>query len=459
MRRILTTLAVWLALAVPAWATDYPVTCSGTITTALSDAITAATTGDTVTISAGSCVSGNLGQIINKSITLRGSGMAATTLTMDAAFGQWNYTGSNVPNFVMRDMKVTSSSLTGQIMQVVANGDASWRGGFLIKNVDFDFPAVTIGGSIAFYGPIWGVISSCRFNQQGIVIFTSPQLASETGTLDDLGGAYTASLVYRPGASDYLYVEDCTFIGLGATGGAAFDTGYTGGRVVFRHNTFTNLYLYAHWTSHDVVNSLWWEIYNNTFTWNLAAEAMPIRFHGGGTGLVYNNTVTGFAYNVVIIGEGRLAGQSQSPLLFCDGTHDWDNNAGDASAPGWPCLLQVGRNAGKTIAQIRAGDKQASFPLYLWNNGPQAKCANTSVAGDACDNSVSVSINGGTSAYFKATPHTTGGYGNGDVDYSVTASQPSGAGTHTLTYTPYTYPHPLAGGAAAPNAPTNVRIR
>jgi hypothetical protein len=31
--------------------------------------------------------------------------------------------------------------------------------------------------------------------------------------------------------------------------------------------------------------------------------------------------------------------------------------------------------------------------------------------------------------------------------------------TWTSYFTPYTYPHPLAGGVTAPNAPTNVRIR
>ena len=190
----------------------------------------------------------------------------------------------------------------------------------------------------------------------------------------------------------------------------------------------------------------------------------PMRLHGGGTGLIYNNTISGFPQNFVLLGEGRLPDQSQSgsPLLFCDGTHNWDGNAGDSSAPGWPCLSQTGRDAGRTMAQIQAGNKQASFPLYLWNNGPQDRCSNPSAGGTACDNSFGVdTYSASAPRYFKSTPHTTSGFGNGDVDYFIGTAKPSGAGTHHLIYTPYTYPHPLTGGSGgvtAPSPPENVKV-
>jgi isoquinoline 1-oxidoreductase subunit alpha len=252
-----------------------------------------------------------------------------------------------------------------------------------------------------------------------------------------------ASLPYQPGGATNLYIENNTFTGTGSLGIAATDTGYSGARIVFRHNTLMNATMYSHWTSKGSVNSLWWEIYNNKFTWTLGQGMYPFRLQGGGTGLIYNNTFVGFPSNLIAIGEGRLGGQSAAPLNYCDGTNNWDGNAGDAAAPGWPCLAQTGRNAGKSIAQIQAGNKEASFPLYIWNNGPQDSCYNPSLGGPACDNSFGVGA-GGQAAYFKSTPHVTAGYGNGDVDYSITTSQPSGAGTHTLTYTPYTYPHPMA---------------
>ena len=220
-------------------------------------------------------------------------------------------------------------------------------------------------------------------------------------------------------------------------------------RIVLRHNTMNNSALSSHWSTDHNINSLWWEIYNNVFTWNTAvAPSVPYfaRLQGGGTGLFYNNTVNGFgANNIIVLGEARTVaeGQSGPPINFCDGTNAWDGNAGDTNAPGWPCIVQTGRNADKTVASIIAGSKESSFPMYFWNNGPQDKCYNSAAVGAACDNSVVPSIRDPN--WFKATAHTVtgGGYGQGDVDYSVTASQPSGAGTHTLTYTPYVYPHPL----------------
>ena len=126
--------------------------------------------------------------------------------------------------------------------------------------------------------------------------------------------------------------------------------------------------MYSHWTNNDDVNSLWWEVYNNKFTWTLGGGSggmYPFRLQGGGTGLIYNNTIVGFPSNYILVGEGRAEGQGKGATANCDGTHNWDGNA-DPSAPGWPCLSQTGRNGGKTIAQIQGGSKQASFPLYVW---------------------------------------------------------------------------------------------
>ena len=328
-------------------------------------------------------------------------------------------------------------------LYIWANQSASWRGPFRIDHVDFNYPSA--GRNIYIGGPIYGVLDHNNFTASfEAAIMTDLSLSTETGSsATTLYGAYAASLAYQPGGAQNLYIETNTFNGVGQ-GIAATDTAYTGARMVFRHNTLNNATMYSHWTRNAEVNSLWWEVYNNTFTWTLGGFMYPLRLQGGGTGLIYNNTFVGFPENYIAIGEQRETGSgSGAPVNYCDGTNASDGNAGDTSAPGWPCLVQTGRNAGQSIANIGAGHKEASFPLYIWNNGPQASCSNPSAGGAACDNSFGVGTTT-NAAYFKSTPHSTPGYGNGDVDYSITASQPAGAGTHTLNYTPYTYPHPLA---------------
>jgi Divergent InlB B-repeat domain len=441
-----------IAMALPggASAATTNVSCNGgDITSALNTAISASATGDTVNISAGSC-SMSAVTINDKNITIQGAGQGATNITAQGGFGTWITNSSNSPTWRLSGISLSG---TGQIvpLTVWANQAASWRGPFRIDHMDFNYP--NGGASVYLFGPIYGLIDHCNFTSNyESAILTGLSLSTENGsTVTNLNGADAASLAYQPGGATNLYVEDNTFTGTGSLGIAATDTGYTGARIVFRHNTLMNATMYSHWTSKGNVNSLWWEVYNNKFTWTLGQGMYPMRLQGGGTGLIYNNTFVGFPSNYIIIGEGRLPsqGQSGSPVNYCDGTNNWDGDAGDASAPGWPCLVQTGRNAGVPIAQIQSGNKEPSFPLYVWNNGPQDSCSNPSAGGAACDNSFTVSVYGGENNYFKSTPHKTSGFGNGDVDYSITASQPTGAGTHTLTYTPYTYPHPLAGQSSS----------
>lgn len=434
------------------------VPCSGDILNALNSAINASVTGDIITIGPGNCsLSTKATTVKDKNIQIIGAGIGVTNIVAENGFVDFESTGANQPQWRLSGMSLSGSGHV-IVTTVWANQDASWRGPFRIDHLDINYPNASPDGIIAIYGPVWGLIDHNNFKQWvEAFILTGGWVSSESpSSVTTTPGSWLLSQPFRPGAADYLYIENNTFEGLGPTGAAALDTGYTGGRVVFRNNTLINSALYAHWTSAGSINTLWWEIYNNKFTYNKEIVVPVMRLHGGGTGLIYNNTMIGYGdSNVVVLGEGRFTeqGQSSAPLLFCDGTHNWDGNAGDPNAPGWPCIAQTGRAAGKTVAQIQAGQKEGSFPLYIWNNGTQDKCYNPSAAGSVCDNSFHVSVAGAYALpYFKNTPHVTSGYGNGDVDYSITTSKPTGAGTHTLNYTPFQYPYPLtANGMPNPS--------
>jgi hypothetical protein len=442
--------------------TTYNVTCVGDITSSLQSAINSTIDGDSVVIGPGSCSMSSMVSWTDKNITVQGSGQNVTNITADSGFATIAISGANVPAFTIGGMSFSGTTNTRWAV-IWGNGSATWRGGFRFTLLDVNYPNAAPDGLIQIWGMVYGLIDHNRFTQNGeAFILTSLETDTEncsynvggTCTLSTLAGEAGLELPYFPGGAANLYIEDNAFTSTGGNGAAALDTAYTGGRIVFRHNTLTNTTLYAHWTSGGSVNSLWWEVYNNSFTWNQGVM-YPMRMQGGGTGLIYNNTIIGFQDNYILIGEGRLPseGQSGPPLSYCNGSQSVDGNAGDASAPGWPCLAATGRDAGISISQILAGVKEKSFPLYLWNNGPQASCSNPSAGGAACDNSFSVSVYGGQNNWFKSTPHVTAGFGNGDVDYSITTSQPPGAGNHVLNYTAYQYPYTQTSGGPPPPPP------
>jgi hypothetical protein len=443
------------------------VTCSGgtDILGDLNTAISTATTGDTVSISAGSCsLSGQVNAIIDKYITIQGAGKASTVITAESGFGVIAYNSTNNPNIRLTGFTLTGTSTSVQPIVFYGDQSGTWRGSFRVDHIILNYPNNVPSGMVVIDGPIYGLIDNCDFYlSKGTHIITGTGLtdALENKSLTGLKGSLAAVPAFTPGSAVAIYIEDCTFSATHADGAAVLDTLYTGGRVVFRHNTVANGVFYAHWTGGDGgynLNALWMEAYNNKFTWAVTPKYQVGRWQGGGTGLIYNNTFTGYdTLNYFTVGEDRVDRDEGAPLLQCDGTHDWDGTT-DASAPGWPCISQTGRDAGRTMTQIEAGTKQASFPLYMWNNGTQDKCYNPGATGAACDNSTSV--NNRNPTFFlgrtctnvgcttgSGTPHSTSGFGNGDFDYCISASQPAGAGNHTLTYAPYTYPHPLQGSA------------
>jgi hypothetical protein len=442
------------------------VPCSGDITAALTTAINSTSSGGTVDISAGSCSMSKMAAFTDKNITIRGAGKGVTNITANNGFATFNVSGANNPKFRITGMSFSGSG-SPVWLSVFGTHSPLLRGGFRIDHVSLNYPGSGADGTIQIWGPLYGLIDHCDFTQlYEAALLTSFEIDTEncsynvggTCTLSTLSGGASAGLPFEPGSGRNLYLEDNTFTGLSSNPLVVADTAYAGQRIVIRNNTMNNSILYNHWTGAGTVNSAWWEAYNNKFSWTLGSDGghFPMRIQGGGTGLIYNNTVTGFPSYHLLVGDGRLPdqGQSGAPNNYCDGRQPIDGNAGDPEAPGWPCLAQTGRAADKSISQIIGGSKQGSFPLYLWNNGPQLSCSNPSAGGAACDNSLRVNTYSPMAAkYFKSTPHVTPGYGNGDVDYSITSSKPNGAGTHTLNYTPFPYPYPLdAQGFPVPGA-------
>jgi hypothetical protein len=333
-------------------------------------------------------------------------------------------------------MTLKGAAPSGIVVTIWDNHDSAHYG-WRIDHMEFDYPGDGSGYGIFVGGPTYGLIDHNDWNWgRGMAIIVVGMLDGEVaGSSTTPQGAYVLSQPLDLGTANAVYIEDNTFTSNVAGGCAAYDTSSGGGRAVFRHNVLTGCMYYSHWTRGGEIGGVLHEIYNNRFVGNAAYDLYPIRLEAG-TGVIYNNTVTGYANNYAVFDERRGFYESDGAFGACDGTKAWDGNAGDPAAPGWPCLGQIGRAPGRSIAQITAGSKQASAPIYLWNNGVQDGCA----TGGSCSNSMTVSVWDGSTAamaYVRPTAHP-----NGEVDYVLSGSTPRPG------YSAYTYPHPLQ--AASP---------
>lgn len=437
----------------------------------------------TVNVPAGSC-SWTRTVTITKGITLQGSGQTSTVLTPNntnmfkvtgdgGTFRLTNmgFNGGSVPSFIIgtggnftyvRVDHITSIGVSGP-KWAWSGYDYSygWSNTWKVKML-FDHITYTAPGSMQFLFA-WG-----RYQ-----VWNEP---------DDYG------------TDNAIFIEDSTFNYTGS--GLAYaltDTEY-GGRLVIRNNNMNHVNIYTHDAHTGLRGQRLLEIYNNILSCTAGSgdcssqTALGLR---GGTGVFYNNTVTGNQYAAWSDENSRsfmpsYAGVSD-PLLICGGQAkicsdtqngitfhcslsphqncgypsdfgDWgtckgsgnscvlncsiDSDCatgqkciyidGNRDSTGWPCRDQNGTGQDNPVTHQNTLD-----PWYVWNN----------------------TWNGST---ILATT-----YGLSQLQENRDFCNHSPATICGLkpawTYTPYTYPHPLQSGGSSdttpPACPVNLVVQ
>ena len=479
-----------------ALATTYNVSCNGTITTALQNAINSAkggstyATGDTVSISAGSCSMGDI--TLNKKITLQGAGASSTTIS-----GGSITSTDSAPRIT--GIGFTNTTIT--INESTTGGSNGWR----VDHNNFSYTsrtyAITVQGGSGNSHPT-GVVDNNAFTDGEVLTYGNtndygtPANASNMWALTDPLGAQT----------NVVYVETNTFTwDSGATPPTSIDGNY-GARVVFRFNNLISGGLELHGiqgTSNRGVSR--WEIYNNTFNISFAWYCGTLIRSGGG--VIFNNTYGSNFTNAILIENQTSYRYSDYSCnqVACDG-----NNPRDQNTPGmygYACRDQIGRGRDLVVWAVGQPFTQTLEGLYSWNNtfgGSMVALVfnyDTCQCGSCDTNYMPIHIVKDRDYYDSAsgpqTSPTTPFDGSSGVGFGTLANRPttctttsesgggvaywatdqgswnqSGSGgqgvlykctatnTWTQVYTPLTYPHPLANpgppDTQPPTTPTNL---
>ncbi len=405
----------------------YDVGCVGTdITTLLQSRITNASDGDTITIGPGTCNISSQILSTNKNITIAGAGKDITYINATSSVFRFIISSPSKAKWRVTAMTIQGADSAGTIFAIDGTSAGQWTHGWRIDHVKLNFSGNVQNGLMIISGVTYGLIDHNDFWESGggtSIYFMGYMTSEDASTVNKLQGGYSASLPLDLGTYKAVYIEDNTFTNFDSGHFyATVDSAAGSARVVVRYNTMQGV-VYSHWTRSGEIGGIKYEIYNNVMTGNTNNQT-PVRLEAG-TGVIFNNTISGFDNQFVIDERRGQQYENTGPLFMCDGTHAWDGNI---EVSGWPCLGQIGRAPGYAYGS------QASAPLYAWNNGPETGCS----TGGTCTNTINLNVMdvGGPvnpSLFLKTTssPHS-----NGDVDYVNNGSTPKPG------YTSFTYPYP-----------------
>lgn len=480
---VVLTLCVMLGAANASADTHVAASCS------LADvqaAVTAASRGDTVTVPACAETQWTAPLSITKAITLQGAGETSTYIRSNFSPGStsWFNAGNCLIYFLSSSasadenetLRITGFNFHGNdLTGAIYIRQTSWSYPLrkvVIDNNIFSHPGNSGGDytdAIETYGAIYGVIHSNVFN--GHTYLSASSLGST------MWNYTTASL----GSADMLYVEDNEFNGSARKpGGKIFsNTVGTGGRGVFRYNTYRKQVSYSYndagLNCHgdygtNVYGAMACEYYGNYLIDDYYDSHQIVNMYGlrGGISMVFNNF-----FNAYDAGDSRIY------------EHETDNTAAD-SLHTTSRLCPSGTLYAGTYSCASDGQPQHVWRTYLWNNrygatasgsvvptatrtsvSPERQLRNNTdyflytttacVAGGACTegtgcgSSLPTTCTRGTGFWLTSQSCSsvpTGSYGmSPSTPIAGALYRCDPVNTWTSHYTPYTYPHPLRGGS------------
>jgi len=462
----------------------------------VSAAISLAHDGDTVLVPAGTST-WTTPLTIAKPITLQGAGIGQT-IVIDGLTADNNNLA--FPTLLGKYYRLTGFEFrAGARTKIFGKGCVLFSGStktFRVDHCKFDG---IYNRSLYFRGSACGVIDHCTFANPQVPVFTFYHDAwvnpdGKPGSWGD--GSWASPIDW--GGPNAIYIEDNTLSKAGDVFSIIDE--YAGARFVFRHNTVTNGHIASHGTgSTGRYRSLrQWEIYDNTFVANPPTAKNTIHIRGG-TGAVFNNTVTN--YNQFLTLHTYRFYQYFADWSGSDGMSSWDKND-----PAGVYLSGTASTGSKNLTLVVAG---SHWTTGQWK-GYTVKCTTTSslypsgyfhscVVSNTAD---TIIVNGGsqiTEKPFAAGAHfeirkvvqsldmvgaSTGNlldpatqpsprwlnqaidpvyvWNNklSGVNSPIMADSPIREGIHFFNgqakpnYQPYTYPHPLTG----PAPPSNLQI-
>jgi hypothetical protein len=377
----------------------------------------------------------------DKSITLQGQG--ETTLIKNGVMSSYLIQiGANPgKSHRLTNLKIQMNGGGGEYTVSVGDDGNRWR----IDHVIFD----ELSSKPIYISKGWGVIDNCTFNwttDASQVI----EITVETGGGDSTNGWNWDNQVLDLGTANAVYIENNVFNSK-YIDHPVIDCGRSG-KYVFRYNLVNGGFVGHHDSCTGTRSCFSWEIYNNTILRTQSGKTDKGIAIRGGTGVVFENTITG-NYNTPIVLQNyrsvsnmQCGGESGDGIglpiwgSHCDSTADkrchsrWigctmdsqcsgygrcDTNIdGQTDSTGYPCVDQIGRS-----------NNQSLKPALFWGN-----------------NAVPV-VDNWNGAYPNSADHI-----KLNRDYCVNPPGCSGQSCYatcnsvSVKYIAYTYPHPLTEG-------------